>query len=204
MTKGVMGQAQVTLVQWKYLKFFSLKRCSKGRKQQSKTSLDNPKICLSVTIKDFNKGARKTPRRTHCNEQLFSVTKEEKAPVFNSAERKTSGHWSQLFFFFFFETISTFGSKIFPCSKECHNPIMFCTGKKSLSSIYLKSGICYLFLAVLNFLYCETAIKNKVEEKSCNIRQINQNHLKLSFEAFSILTCKELLHTFTQTRSCCC
>lgn len=107
-------------------------------------------------------------------------------------------------FFFFFETISTFGSKIFPCSKECHNPIMLCTGKKSLSSIYLKSGICYLFLAVLNFLYCETAIKNKVEEKSCNIRQINQNHLKLSFEAFSILTCKELLHTFTQTRSCCC
>lgn len=104
-TKGVMGQAQVTLVQWKYLKFFSLKRCSKGRKQQSKTSLDNPKICLSVTIKDFNKGARKTPRRTHCNEQLFSVTKEEKAPVFNSAERKTSRHWSQLFFFFFLKPL---------------------------------------------------------------------------------------------------
>lgn len=99
-SKGVMGQAQVTFVEWKYLKFFSFKRCSKGGKQKSKTNPDNPKICPSVTIKDFNKGARKTPkRRTYCNELLFSVSREEKAPVFNTADRKTSRHWSQLFFF---------------------------------------------------------------------------------------------------------
>lgn len=100
-SKGVMGQAQVTFVEWKYLKFFSFKRCSKGGKQKSKTNPDNPKICPSVTIKDFNKGARKTPkRRTYCNELLFSVSREEKAPVFNTADRKTSRHWSQLSFFF--------------------------------------------------------------------------------------------------------
>lgn len=149
-SKGVMGQAQVTFVKWKYLKFFSFKRCSKGGKQQCKTNPDNPKICPSVTIKDFNKRARKTPkRRTYCNE-LFSVSREEKAPVFNTAERKTSRHWSQLSFslFLFFETINHqyLWFQNIPLQQGMSQPnYVLHRKKKSLSSIYLKPGICSFF-----------------------------------------------------------
>lgn len=183
-SKGVMGQAQTTHVQLKYLKFFSLKRCSKGGKQQSKTNPDNPKICPSVTIKDFNKGARKTPkRRTYCNE-LFSVTGEEKAPVFNTADRKTSRHWSQLFFFFLKPLVPLVPKYSLVARNVTTQLCSAHKGKKVPFFNLSQTWHLLFFLAVLKFLYCETAIKNKVKEKSFNIRHINQNYLKLSFEAF--------------------
>lgn len=133
-----MGHAQITLVQLKYLKFFSLKRCSKGGKQQSKTNPGNPKICPSVTIKDFNKGARKTPKRR----KTVQCYQEEKAPDFNTADRKTSRHWSQFPFFLnhqylWFQNI--------PLQEGMSQPNYVLHRKKSLSSIYLKPGICNFF-----------------------------------------------------------
>lgn len=82
MNKGVMRRGEVTLVQWEYLKFFSLKRCSKGGKQQSKTNPDNPKTGPPDTIKIFNKEkAEEYPKERHI--AMNSVAGEEKASAFN-------------------------------------------------------------------------------------------------------------------------
>lgn len=96
---------------------------------KAKQTQITPKSAPQSQYKTLIKEPEKHPKEEH-TAMNCSVLPEKKRHQFLTLLTEKPPDIGLNSFFFFFETISTFGSKIFPCSKECHNPIMFCTQRE--------------------------------------------------------------------------